>query len=67
MNTKVLKKFLIMTRKYENKRATTPREVMMLAEMMEILSRSRATVIEDLVGVVALFSLLVLSLHVLSA
>ena len=42
-------------------------EVTMLTEMKDILSRSRATAIEDLVGVVALFSMLVVSLHVLSA
>lgn len=39
----------------------------MLTDMKDILSRSRATVIEDLVGVVVLFSMLVVSLHVLSA
>ena len=39
----------------------------MLTDMKDILSRSRATVIEDLVGVVTLFSMLVLSLHILSA
>ncbi len=39
----------------------------MLTEMKDILSRSRATVIEDLVGVVALFSMLVLALHLFSA
>jgi hypothetical protein len=42
-------------------------EVTMLTDMKNILSRSRATVIEDLVGVVVLFSMLVVSLHVLSA
>ncbi len=42
-------------------------EVTMLTDMKDILSRSRATVIEDLVGVVTLFSMLVLSLHILSA
>jgi hypothetical protein len=42
-------------------------EVTMLTDMKDILSRSRATVIEDLVGVVVLFSMLVVSLHVLSA
>lgn len=39
----------------------------MLTEMKDILSRSRATAIEDLVGVVALFSMLVLALHLFSA
>lgn len=39
----------------------------MLTDMKDILSRSRATVIEDVIGVVALFSMLVISLHVLSA
>lgn len=39
----------------------------MLTDMKDILSRSRATAIEDLVGVVALFSMLVLSLHIFSA
>lgn len=39
----------------------------MLTDMKDILSRSRATVIEDTIGVVALFSLLVLSLHLFSA
>ena len=42
-------------------------EATMLTDMKDILSRSRATAIEDLVGVVALFSMLVLSLHILSA
>ena len=42
-------------------------EVTMLTEMKDILSRSRATAIEDLVGVVALFSMLVLALHLFSA
>ncbi|MEZ5755260.1 MAG: hypothetical protein R3D90_11020 [Paracoccaceae bacterium] len=40
---------------------------MMLTDMKDILSRSRATVIEDTIGVVALFSMLVLSLHLFSA
>lgn len=39
----------------------------MLTDIKDILSRSRATVIEDVIGVVALFSMLVISLHVLSA
>lgn len=39
----------------------------MLTEVKDIFSRSRATLVEDVVGVVALFSMLVLSLHVLSA
>jgi hypothetical protein len=39
----------------------------MLTDMKDILSRSRATVIEDTIGVVALFSMLVLSLHLFSA
>lgn len=39
----------------------------MLMDMKDILSRSHATAIEDLVGVVTLFSVLVLSLHILSA
>lgn len=42
-------------------------EVMMLTDMKDILSRSRATVIEDTVGVVTLFSMLVVCLHVFSA
>ncbi|WP_434612237.1 hypothetical protein [Tabrizicola sp. M-4] len=40
---------------------------MMLTDVKDILSRSRATVIEDTIGVVALFSMLVLSLHLFSA
>lgn len=39
----------------------------MLTDVKDILSRSRATVIEDTIGVVALFSMLVLSLHLFSA
>lgn len=39
----------------------------MLTDMKDILSRARATVIEDTIGVVALFSMLVLSLHLFSA
>lgn len=63
----VLKKFLRDSGKCGNKIATKPMEVTMLTDMKDILSRSRATAIEDLVGVVTLFSVLVLSLHILSA
>ena len=67
MISNVLKKFLIESRENENKSATMPMEVTMLTDMKDILSRSRATAIEDLVGVVTLFSMLVLSLHIISA
>lgn len=67
MNSNVLKKFFTGDGKYENKAATKPMEVTMLTDIKDILSRSRATAVEDLVGVVALFSMLVVSLHVLSA
>ena len=36
----------------------------MLTDMKDILSRSRATVVEDTVGVGTLFGLLVVCLHV---
>ena len=38
-------------------------EVTMLTEIKDILSRSRATLIEDTIGVVSLFTLLFACLH----
>jgi hypothetical protein len=39
----------------------------MLSEILEVLSRSRATLIEDSVGVVVLFTLLFAGLHLSGA
>jgi hypothetical protein len=36
----------------------------MLTEVKDILTRSRATLIEDSIGVVALFTLLLVCLHI---
>lgn len=38
----------------------------MLTELKDIVSRTRATLIEDAVGVVVLFSALILGLHLVS-
>lgn len=39
----------------------------MLAELKEVVVRSRAVLIEDMVGVVTLFGLLILGLHLSGA
>lgn len=39
----------------------------MLTELKDILSRSRATLIEDAVGVVVLFSALIVGLHLIGS
>jgi hypothetical protein len=54
----VLKKFFTDRAQNENNWATRKQEDAMVAQVKDIVTRSRATLIEDLVGVIALFSTL---------
>lgn len=63
----VLKKFFTLRTNYENKLATNPpREVAMIdavKEIKDVVQRSRATLIEDLVGALSLVVLLIVGLN----
>ncbi|MFN3847049.1 MAG: hypothetical protein ACK4RZ_14670 [Paracoccaceae bacterium] len=58
MFSNVLKKFFTGRALYENNQATQDQEDAMVAQVKDIVTRSRATLIEDLVGVIALFATL---------
>jgi hypothetical protein len=64
--TNVLKKFFTTCFRYENKEATET-EDNMLSDIKTILTRSRATLIEDATGVAVLFTFLLIGLHLSGA
>jgi hypothetical protein len=64
--TNVLKKFFTNGFENENK-AATDMEMQMLNDIKTILTTSRATLVEDSLGVIALFTLLLVGLHLSGA
>jgi hypothetical protein len=62
----VLKKFFTSGFQNENKVATDM-EMQMLNDIKTILANSRATLVEDSLGLIALFTLLVVGLHLSGA
>jgi hypothetical protein len=64
--TNVLKKFFTGRFQYENKKATETEDDM-LNDIKTILTRSRATLIEDATGVAVLFTFLLIGLHLSGA
>jgi hypothetical protein len=64
--TNVLKKFFTNGFRNENKEATET-EMTMLNDIKTILTNSRATLVEDSLGLIALFTLLLVGLHLSGA
>jgi hypothetical protein len=64
--TNVPKKFFTGCLQYENK-ALTEMEMTMLNDIKTILTNSRATLVEDSVGLIALFTMLLVGLHLSGA
>jgi hypothetical protein len=62
-----LKSSLQATRDMRTKKQQATRRIKMLTEIKDILNRSRATLIEDVLGMVSLFSLLFVGLYLSGA
>ena len=59
----VLLKFLRYALGYENKAATREHEVNKMAQIKSALSKSQATLLEDMLGMVALIAMLLVGLY----
>jgi hypothetical protein len=64
--TNVLQKFFTKGFRYENK-TLTDLEMQMLNDIKTILTTSRETLVEDSLGLIALFTMLVVGLHLSGA
>jgi hypothetical protein len=62
-----LKSSLQAARDMRTKKQQATRRIKMLTEIKDILNRSRATLIEDVLGMVSLFSLLFVGLYLSGA